>query len=577
MELTPSTLLAGDGGSIGALRRDVVPVAPTTLVRDLFDRFEKDRHLIAIPVVADGIPLGIINRRALIEQFAQPYKRELLGRKPISLFMNGQPLIVETTTDVDDLSRIIIEQGVEYMYDGFIITEGGRYAGMGRGFDLMRAITERKQAHLYHLAHYDALTGLPNRLLFRDRLQEAVAHAQQRNRMMAILLLDLDRFKTINDTLGHSAGDALLKAAAGRLSGCVRQGDTVARLGGDEFTLILQDVRHVEDVASIAQKVLRVLAQPIAISGHEMFVSASIGISLYPFDDEPGKLLKNADAAMYRAKEQGRNTYQFYTLDINERSLERLRLETSLRYALERNELEVHYQPQFCLHSGAVVGVEALIRWRHPEWGLVPPQHFIPLAEETGLIVAIGEWVLKAACAQGRVWRDAKLPVRIAVNVSAQQCRRGGFVSAVARALGETGLDPKYLELEITESALMRDIDKTIQSLGALTQLGVAIAIDDFGIGYSSLSYLKRFPIDALKIDRSFVCGLPDGEDDVAIARAVIALAHSLDLKVIAEGVEKEEQAQFLRAHGCHQAQGHWFSRPLLADAMTDLLAAGRR
>lgn len=563
--------------NVGFLGQYVPAVPPTMPAGDVLTRFETDAGLIAIPVVSKGIPLGIVSRRALIEQFAQPYKRELAARKPISVFMNSNALVVDGTTDIDYFSRIVIAQGVEYLYEGFIITEAGRYSAMGRGFDLMRAVTERKQAHLYRLAHFDALTGLPNRLLFRDRLQEAVVQAQRSNTMMAVLLLDLDRFKTINDTLGHVIGDALLKAASGRLSRCVRRGDTVARLGGDEFTLILQNVRHVEDVANIAQKILQVLSQPIEILGYEMFISASIGISIYPFDDDPGKLLENADAAMYRAKEQGRNSYQFYTLDITERSLDRLRLETSLRYALDRSELELHYQPQISLRAGAVLGVEALIRWRHPEWGMVQPQHFIPVAEETGMIEPIGQWVLKTACEQACMWRDAGLPIRISINVSPQQCRRGGFVSSVVRALAEAGLEPWFLALEITESVLMHDVDATIRNLGALAQMGVGIAVDDFGVGYSSLSYLKRFPIDALKMDRSFVCGLPDNDNDAAIARAIIALAHSLGLQVIAEGVENEDQLQFLRAHGCEQAQGYLWGKPLAVGQITQLLLEWRR
>lgn len=430
-----------------------------------------------------------------------------------------------------------------------------------------RDITKRKQTEerLNYLASFDALTDLPNRTLFYDRLGQATARARWHKRWVAVLFLDLDRFKVINDTLGHAIGDLLLKAAAVRLTGSIREGDTVARLGGDEFVLILDDLAQPQDTSKVAQKILDALSDPFDLEGRELFITASIGIALWPEDGEdPETLLKNADIAMYRAKEQGRNACQLYSPALNAKASERLTLENALRHALEREELLLLYQPKVDLATGKIIGLEALVRWKHPQWGLVSPADFIPLAEETGLIVPIGEWVLWTACAQNKAWQEAGFPpIRIAVNLSARQFNKQNFAEMVARLLGEVGLDPQYLELELTESIIMKNAESTMTMLQELDAMGVELTVDDFGTGYSSLSYLKRFPVHTLKIDRSFVRNLTTDPEDVAIVTAIITLAHTLHLKVIAEAVETVEQLALLRSLECDQMQGYLFSRPL--------------
>jgi diguanylate cyclase (GGDEF)-like protein/PAS domain S-box-containing protein len=427
-------------------------------------------------------------------------------------------------------------------------------------------ITQRKAAEerIHFLAHHDALTGLPNRVLLQDRISQSVAICQHQGGKAGLLLIDLDRFKTINESLNHAFGDQLLQEVAQRIEGCARRVDTVARSGGDEFVVLLTEVRDIAEIAAAANNILITLSQPFTLDGHEINITSSIGISVYPDDgDNAQHLLKNADVAMYRAKDMGRNNYQFYTQDMNARTFETLVLENSLRHALKRDDFVLHYQPQIDIAGGAMVGVEALLRMRHPELGLVPPGTFIPIAEETGLIVPIGVWVINEACRQGRLWRDAGLTeLRIAVNLSAKQFLQPGLLDVVEKALAESGLPPQQLELELTESILMRDSDVIIETLRRFKKMGVQLSIDDFGTGFSSLSYLKRFDLDRLKIDQSFVRDITSDPDDLAIARAVIALGHSLGLKVIAEGVESGEQLELLRANGCDEIQGYYFSRP---------------
>ncbi len=437
-------------------------------------------------------------------------------------------------------------------------------------------ITEHKQTeeHVRHLAHYDALTDLPNRTLFNDRLGQALIQAHRNRCKAAVMFLDLDRFKVINDTLGHSVGDLLLQEAALRLKGCVREGDTVSRQGGDEFVVLLPEIADEEDVYAVAQKLLNAIAQSFMLDGHELHVSASIGVSFYPNDGADAEtLMKNADVAMYRAKEMGRNNYQFYHADMNARSFERLAMETSIRRALEREQFELYYQPRIEALGGVIVGVEALIRWHHPDLGLILPAQFIPLAEETGLILPIGEWVLRIAAAQGKAWQQAGLPpLFVAVNVSARQFRQADFAGKVSRILQDTGFDPHCLELELTETTLMTHAEENIETLKKLKETGIRIAIDDFGTGYSSLGYLKRLPVDILKIDRSFVSDVTDNRDDAAIVEAIIAMARSLALHVIAEGVETVEQSQFLQARKCDEMQGYYFSHPLPVEEFERLI-----
>ena len=439
----------------------------------------------------------------------------------------------------------------------------------------------RKQAEeaVQFVATHDALTSLPNRVLFNQSLDRALALARRPDRRLAVLFIDLDRFKLINDTLGHDAGDALLMEIARRLTGCLRASDTVARLGGDEFVVLIEEIPDPAYLIDIAQKLINALGEPLTLSGHEYRMTASIGISSYPDDAEDIQgLLKNADIAMYRAKEQGRNNFQFYSARMNVHSVERLTMESGLRRALDRDELVLHYQPKVDIRSGGITGVEALVRWQHPEHGLVPPAKFISVAEETGLIVPIGEWVLNSACLAQRSWREAGLPrMRMAVNLSARQLQHGDLVKEIGRVLDRTGCEPGCLEFEITESMVMQNPARAVELIRELKALGIAISIDDFGTGYSSLAYLKRFPIDSLKIDRSFIHDLPRDPGNMAITRAVIGMAHSLKLTVIAEGVETREQLDFLRGHDCDQMQGFYFSRPVPAAKVAELLAPGAK
>jgi diguanylate cyclase (GGDEF)-like protein/PAS domain S-box-containing protein len=453
----------------------------------------------------------------------------------------------------------------------------------------LQDITDRKRAEeqIRRLAYYDGLTRLPNRLLSTERLKVALENARRQSRTVAVLFLDLDQFKRINDTLGHGAGDRLLQGVADRLRKCLRAGDTiargdphdpsdtVARLGGDEFIISLTDIARGEDAARVARRILKTLEEPFRLDGQDVLVGGSIGISLYPHDGEDVEaLLRNADSAMYHVKDSGRGTFEFYDRSMNAKARERLAMEGSLRKALERGELLLHFQPQVDTDTGAIVGAEALVRWNHPDRGLVPPLEFIPLAEETGLILPIGEWVLKSACAQGKAWRDAGHGgLMMAVNLSGRQFRQQPLSRVVREAVDGTGFDPKSLELELTESVLMRDADETVRTLRELRSQGPRISVDDFGTGYSSLSYLSRFPIDTLKIDRSFVRGITSGRGEAAIAAAIIAMARGLGLGVVAEGVESREQRDSLRGHGCRMMQGYLFGKPVPAEEFAGLLA----
>jgi diguanylate cyclase (GGDEF)-like protein/PAS domain S-box-containing protein len=439
--------------------------------------------------------------------------------------------------------------------------------------------TKRYESELEFQTNRDALTGLANRSLLRDRLGQAISYAYRYGHPIWVMFVDLDRFKFINDTLGHQAGDTLLKAVAYRLQSAVRETDTVARMGGDEFVLVLTERDDDGLTTGIVQRVMDAIAAPLDIHGHEFFITCSIGVAVYPADGEKSEdLIKHADIAMYRAKETGRNNFQFYTSTMNEKAMERLRLEGDLRNALERDEFELHYQPQVDLQSGEIVGVEALIRWRHPELGMISPARFIALAEETGLIVPIGAWVIRTACMQNKAWQANGIAhLRVSVNLSARQFAHNDLVESIAHALNEAQLEPQYLEIELTESLVMADVERAIGVLRELKALGVQLSIDDFGTGYSSLSYLKRFPIDVLKIDRSFVNDITTDPDDAAIVSTIVSLAHSLRLQVIAEGVETEAQLAYLRQHDCDQMQGYFFSPPVTALAFADMRRDGKR
>jgi diguanylate cyclase (GGDEF)-like protein/PAS domain S-box-containing protein len=430
-----------------------------------------------------------------------------------------------------------------------------------------------------YLAQHDSLTDLPNRILLNDRLSEAIALSRRYRRQLALLFLDLDRFKHINDSLGHIVGDGLLQSVGLRLLTCVRSSDTVSRLGGDEFVVLLWEVKHAQDAAITADKILKALREPHHIMQHELHVTGSIGIVTYPDDGtDADTLLKRADVAMYHAKDTGRDSYQFFKSEMNVRAMERQSLEDSLRHAIERCELSLHYQPKMDLATGTIIGVEALVRWHHPQRGIVPPGQFIAIAEDCGLIVPIGRWVLREACRQARVWQDAGLPqMCMAVNVSAVELRASGFVAGMRTILKETNLEPRYLELELTETVLMEDSRSVADVLKELKDIGVLLALDDFGTGYSSLSHLKRFPIDALKIDQSFVRDLTTDEDDASIVTAVIGMGKNLHMRVVAEGVETPEQLAMLREYGCPQGQGYYFSRPVPAVEFGHLLKHGEQ
>ncbi|MDP2265235.1 MAG: EAL domain-containing protein [Thiobacillus sp.] len=441
-------------------------------------------------------------------------------------------------------------------------------------------LTEQVQVakdKLDHLVHYDTLTDLPNRTLLQDRLGQAIELARRQGRQLAVMFMDLDQFKHINDSLGHAMGDLLLQSVAQRLAGCVRHSDTISRQGGDEFVLLLPYIEHAEDAALSAQKVLAALVQPHCIDGHNLHIGASIGISIYPDDGRDAEtLIKCADSAMYHAKASGRNDYKFFEQSMNVRAVERQAIEGGLRGALKRQEFVLHYQPKINLQNGAIVGVEALIRWQHPQRGMVSPAQFVPIAEDCGLILPIGRWVLREACNQAQTWLQAGLPpITVAINASAPEFHAKDFFENSRATLEDASLEPCYLELELTESVLMRDAEATNAVLQALADLGVKLAVDDFGTGYSSLSYLRKFPIDTLKIDQSFVNQMIGNPDDAAIVSAVIGMAKSLRLRVIAEGVETPEQAAFLRARQCDEGQGYHFGRPMAAEALAALLQSG--
>jgi diguanylate cyclase (GGDEF)-like protein len=439
--------------------------------------------------------------------------------------------------------------------------------------------SETKLAHaqrVEYLAYHDGLTELPNRSLFSKLLSQSINEAHRYGRQLAVAFLDLDRFKQINDTLGHEAGDQLLREVASRLKECVRESDTVARLGGDEFVVLLPELGDGKYAATVAQKILSVIARPFNLIGHEFRVTASIGISIYPQDGlDEQTLTKNADIAMYQAKEQGKNNFKFYSEELNANSLERLTLESSLRRALERNEFRIHYQAKRDIGSGRISGMEALLRWEHPDLGTVAPMQFIPVAEETGLILPIGKWVLRTVCLQNVAWQKQGLPhLSVAVNLTPRQFGDEALLQDLTSILTATGMDPHLLELEITESLFIRNVEETLRILTGLKALGIRIAIDNFGIGYSSLATLQRFPLDTIKIDRSFIRDITGTSQDTALADAVIAIGKSLSLTVVAQGVETREQAEFLQTHACDELQGFYFKRPLPADQFTQLLQA---
>jgi diguanylate cyclase (GGDEF)-like protein/PAS domain S-box-containing protein len=530
-----------------------------------------------VVVNQDG-EIVLLNARAE-KQFG--YRRdELLGQKVTNIIPEGfaERLIADALRTTAEALEQQIGTGIELC--------GLRKGGSEFPIEIMlsplesaegilvtaaiRDITERKVAEerIRFLAYYDALTGLPNRTLLQDRLTKALASALRRKEKVALLFLDLDRFKDINDSFGHSVGDLLLQNVAERFKSGVRKQDTVGRLGGDEFLIVLTNVKEIANASVAAERFMHAMSAKFVIQGRSLSISCSIGISMFPEDGMDGEsLLRNADAAMYSAKDSGRNNFRFFTEDMNAQAVERVTLENDLRQALDKNELFLVYQPQMNIVTGKIIGLEALLRWQHPTLGLMPPDRFIRIAENCGLIIPIGEWVLRTACAQVRKWQDEGIPaVSIAINVSTVQFRQKGFCELIRRVVNEMGLDPQYLQLELTESIFLDDADETLSLIQKLKAMGLTLAIDDFGTGYSNFNYLRQFRISKLKIDRSFIRDVAVNPDYVAITTAIISMAKSLNIKVLAEGVEDEAQMSFLRAHQCDEIQGYYFSKPLAVD-----------
>jgi diguanylate cyclase len=568
------------------------------ITRDISERRDmeaKYRSLLeaapdAIVVINEHAEIVLLNVQAE-KQFGY-HRDELIGQKVKNIIPEGfaERLIADGTRTAADALAQQIGTGIEL--------QGRRKDGSEFPIEIMlsplespegvlvtaaiRDITQRKKSEerlveLSHSAQHDFLTNLPNRVLLTDRLNQAIAFAQRQGTQFAVLFVDLDHFKAINDSLGHEVGDKLLQSVAGRLIASVRRSDTVSRQGGDEFVVLLSHVEQAEDAAFSARKILEALSAPHQIDHTDLYTNVSIGVSTYPGDGQDApSLMNSADTAMYDAKEHGRNNYQFFRPDMHARVVERQSLEGSLRRALGRHEFLLHYQPKINLKSGEITGVEALIRWMHPDRGLVPPSQFVHIAEECGLILPIGRWVLLEACMQARAWRDLGLrAVPVAVNVSAVEFLAKDFLSGVRAVLIATGIEPRNLELELTESVLIIDAESTIDTLHALKAIGVQLAVDDFGTGYSSFSYLRRFPLDALKIDRSFVRDITSNPDDAKIVSAMIGIGKSFRQRVIAEGVETREQLDFLQSQGCGEGQGHYFSRPVVAEEFTELLKSG--
>lgn len=446
---------------------------------------------------------------------------------------------------------------------------------------ILTDVTQLKRAGemIQYQAYHDLLTQLPNRALFWIRLTDAIEEAKANKQNLAVMFLDLDRFKMINDTLGHTFGDQMLQEVGKRLAGCVRNQDMVARWGGDEFILLMTELEHHGEAITLSKRIIDLIADPLILDGYEMYVTASIGISLYPFDGTtPETLIQHADIAMYRAKDLGKNNFQIFSPDLEEVGVALLEIENSLRKALVREEFELHYQPIIDSDSGMISGMEALIRWRHPEKGLIPPEKFIPIAEETGLIEPIGDWVMREACKQTKAWQESGLPLlAVSVNLSPRQIKKHNFVEMVCKVLDETGLDAQYLYLEITENIAMNSVDNVDSKIRNLCKMGVRLSIDDFGTGYSAINYLKRFPINTLKIDRSFVADITVDHDHRGILEAIIAMAHCLKIEIVAEGVETDEQCKFLLNHGCTKLQGYLFSKPLRKNAFEVLLRENRK
>ncbi|AZS20243.1 MULTISPECIES: bifunctional diguanylate cyclase/phosphodiesterase [unclassified Caulobacter] len=550
------------------------PAREDHLGKALYDRFREEPDTLIIPVLdRDDRPIGLVERNAFFLRMAAEYGRALYANRPISTLMDREPLVVDANTELAEFTSDSLSYRASDLLRGFIVTDNERYLGVGTVLALLQASNEtnrRGVAQIARLAHYDPLTDLPNRVLFQKSLSEALARRSRKGDALAVHFVDLDRFKTVNDTLGHPLGDALLKIAAERLRGCVREGDTVARLGGDEFAVVQTGLDDANGATRLAARIVEAMSAPFDLQGHQVVIGASVGVSLAPTDgDEADELLKKADMALYRAKADGRGAYHFFERAMDEQLQARRALELDLRRAVQAGEFELVYQPLYHLGDERVTGCEALLRWRHPERGTVSPADFIPLAEEIGLIVPLGEWVLRRACAEAANWPDH---VRLAVNLSPAQFRDRGLVRTVISALASSGLAAERLELEITESVLLQDSAANMTMLHDLKALGVRISMDDFGTGYSSLSYLRSFPFDKIKIDQTFVRDILHDSDALAIIKAVLDLGASMGVTTTAEGVETLEQLNALRGQGCAEIQGYFISRPAPASEIAKML-----
>ena len=563
-----------DAPKVRQLVHSLEPVHTSVACHTLLERFLNDLDIYSLPIINDERwPIALIDRKRFIEFFSKHYSREIFGNRTIlellghEHYQNTEPLIVEEDCSVEDIARIIIDAGMQHMATGFIVCSQRRYLGVANGHDLLSIITQRKQAELYFLAHYDSLTGLPNRMLFNDRLQQACLDAERKGHLVALLFIDVDRFKQINDSLGHSFGDAVLRTVADRLKTSARRADTVARLGGDEFVILMEDLDDAASVDTVALRVVRSMREPIHLLGHSIVVTVSVGSALYPSDDTAiSPLLAKADAAMYEAKKNGRDGFRKFSSGIAVYNPASKLMENELRQALERDELVLHFQPQVALASQEIRGFEVLVRWCHAERGLIVPGQFIAVAEESGLIVPLGEWVLHRVFRQIRTWREQGLTsLRLSINISALQFQQPGFPGFLKDRLVEYDVDPRLIEFELTESMLMQNAGDVLRTLEEIKGLGVRLAIDDFGTGFSSLSYLSRFPIDRLKIDQSFVRNVELSPANESITRAIVALANSLSLDIIAEGIETMAEHTVLKHLHCTEGQGYLFARPMPA------------
>ena len=566
-----STSTPAPDDTLAGLVTATAPMRPAASAMTAHEAFTADPNLFAIAVVDEhGAPLGLINRFRFREALSQQFGQDILKNRPVAMVMDRTPLVLDEHTPIEQLSEILSDDSTKYIFDGFIVTRRGRYLGIGTGFGLMRRITERRQATLSHLAYHDTLTSLPNRQLFLDRLKQALASACRNRRRVGVLYLDLDRFKAVNDTLGHTIGDLLLQQTAERFRSVIRAQDTVARLSGDEFAIVLTELGSVEHAELVAMKLIELVRQPYMIDGHEVRVSCSVGVVAYPdHSDNQAMLLRMADDALYSAK-RIRNTMQQYSAEMARPAPPGPLVFSTVRRAIDLGQLEVYYQPQADLRTDALYGLEALVRWNDPTRGVIAANELVRLAEDAGLISEITHFVCGTSMKQFSEWKALGLArgLRLAINISGAEVRDGVLPPMLRKHVREAELSMSMIELELTESGLMYSDAAATQLLSDLRQEGVRVSVDDFGTGYSSLGRLQRLPVDVLKVDKAFVDDIGAGARQGALVRAIVMMAHSLDLTVVAEGVETEEQRAFLERHGCDLYQGHLLSPPIPASEM---------